>query len=323
MPRLQPRLLQEAAKIHRFLPLLLSECRTISDARQEFTWLKKELKVDETSHYSLKKLQRACIRRHKHVPLQYILGTQPFGNLNILCKPKVLIPRWETEEWSFQLGNAIKEYCAFDNGLIDGHIVDLCTGTGCIPLLLRDILSEYKNLQYWALDTSPHAVFLAGLNDARAKLSKPHLPYLNLLQRDVLDNESIANYIDFRIDLLTCNPPYIPQDDYVRDVRSSVKLYEPKLALVGNMEFYINLVNFWLMRTNSFVYEIGRIEQFEYVKDHIVNHPELNKNWAVGLRFDSSGKPRCVYGFNIHTDKLDMKRIFKHFGQLFYMPYLF
>lgn len=35
-----------------------------------------------------------CRRRSQGVPLQYILGDQPFGDLEILCQRGVLIPRF-------------------------------------------------------------------------------------------------------------------------------------------------------------------------------------------------------------------------------------
>jgi hypothetical protein len=35
-----------------------------------------------------------CKRRSRPEPLQYILGSQPFGPLDIKCRPGVLIPRY-------------------------------------------------------------------------------------------------------------------------------------------------------------------------------------------------------------------------------------
>lgn len=32
-------------------------------------------------------------QRERGMPLQYILGSEPFGDLDILCRPGVLIPR--------------------------------------------------------------------------------------------------------------------------------------------------------------------------------------------------------------------------------------
>ncbi len=39
-------------------------------------------------------LQRYCAMRRQGRPLQYIIGDQPFGDVDILCRPGVLIPRY-------------------------------------------------------------------------------------------------------------------------------------------------------------------------------------------------------------------------------------
>ena len=39
------------------------------------------------------RLRRMVYERSRGKPLQYILGDQPFGNLEILCRNGVLIPR--------------------------------------------------------------------------------------------------------------------------------------------------------------------------------------------------------------------------------------
>lgn len=38
-------------------------------------------------------LYRQCLARSRRMPLQYILGDQPFGAVNVLCRRGVLIPR--------------------------------------------------------------------------------------------------------------------------------------------------------------------------------------------------------------------------------------
>ena len=43
---------------------------------------------------ALQVLWKMCQRRASGVPLQYILGDQPFGDLEILCQRGVLIPRY-------------------------------------------------------------------------------------------------------------------------------------------------------------------------------------------------------------------------------------
>jgi methylase of polypeptide subunit release factors len=45
------------------------------------------------THETRRQLVKLCQRRARSEPLQYILGSQPFGELEIKCKPGVLIPR--------------------------------------------------------------------------------------------------------------------------------------------------------------------------------------------------------------------------------------
>ena len=65
-------------------------------------------------------------------PLAYVIGTQPFGPLELAARAPVLIPRPETEvmaDWAVR--NA------------DGpRLVDLCTGTGALALYLHHYLPD-------------------------------------------------------------------------------------------------------------------------------------------------------------------------------------
>ncbi|TRX88138.1 hypothetical protein FHL15_010984 [Xylaria flabelliformis] len=95
-------------------------------------------------------------RRGAGEPLQYVLGTQPFGDLEILCEKGVLIPRPETEAWASMLADlalpspSSSSSCSSSplrgRGRVRGQtregkglqlrILDLCSGTGCIGLSL-------------------------------------------------------------------------------------------------------------------------------------------------------------------------------------------
>lgn len=104
MPRLPTRDIIKAYRLHKLLPLLLKECRSIDSAQNELRWLRegvmdKILKL----RYTWPKLYQTpcrtilgsmCRARSKGMPLQYILGDQPFGDLEILCERGVLIPRF-------------------------------------------------------------------------------------------------------------------------------------------------------------------------------------------------------------------------------------
>lgn len=97
MPRLSRALLLRAYNISPLLPLVLRETRTLSSAINELRWLR-EYVDNKTFHHHTprqksKTLLKLCQRRARGEPLQYLLGTQPFGELEIKCKPGVLIPR--------------------------------------------------------------------------------------------------------------------------------------------------------------------------------------------------------------------------------------
>lgn len=105
MPRLSRKLLSRAYNISPLLPALLRTCRTLPSARNELRWLREHvdtnfpsMKYGEDQNYSL--LAHLCRQRSRGVPLQYLLGSQPFGELDIICRPGVLIPRYISPKYS-------------------------------------------------------------------------------------------------------------------------------------------------------------------------------------------------------------------------------
>jgi methylase of polypeptide subunit release factors len=104
MPRLPTSLIKQAQRIHSFLPLLLRPCRNLDSARNELRWLAEHQRKlvsitadnaqgDRRPKLTAPTLRDLCLERSHGRPLQYVLGTQPFGNLEILCRKGVLIPR--------------------------------------------------------------------------------------------------------------------------------------------------------------------------------------------------------------------------------------
>lgn len=132
------------------------------------------------------------------------------------------------------------------------RILDLCTGTGCIPLLLHSCLADHlKNLSVVGVDISPQAVKLADQNlrwniqkgNLRARAQKE----VRFMQADVFADHPIWTSEGDRIDrlssiddhheplgcdILISNPPYISPKSFNTDTTRSVRNWEPRLALV-------------------------------------------------------------------------------------------
>lgn len=173
--RIRPNTFHLAKQRHPLLPLLLPAVRgSIEDATRELGWITAEMSLSSASSAFLKRngkkisLYQACwLRGQRFMPLQYILGSQPFGPLDIKCVPRVLIPRWETEEWSFRLARLIQGY---RDDLVAHQqkqlvVTDLCTGTGCILLLLACYLGEA--MKGYGVDIEPRALRLVQENIQR------------------------------------------------------------------------------------------------------------------------------------------------------------
>ncbi|KAG7692167.1 hypothetical protein KL951_005076 [Ogataea haglerorum] len=188
-----------------------------SQAVQELRWIQQELPRSQW--------QTAVEQRANLVPLQYILGSQPFGDLTIKCKPGVLIPRNDTEEWCEELKQVIKKR----NGPVE--VLEYCTGSGCIGLSIATLANVKKVL---SLDISKEALALCQenlqLNSAKVK-AEVEFHHGDLLKHQLPQTSAT---------LLLSNPPYIPREHFNRagGVEESVLKYEPEDALVGNLEFY-------------------------------------------------------------------------------------
>ena len=91
--------------------------------------------------------------RSKGKPLQYILGSQPFGSLEIKCSSQVLIPRPETEMYTEKMAKLLVSALSALHLSPETpwqrrkkfRILDLCCGTGCIALLIHSILKPVRS----------------------------------------------------------------------------------------------------------------------------------------------------------------------------------
>ncbi|KAK2603759.1 hypothetical protein QQS21_004044 [Conoideocrella luteorostrata] len=247
MPRLLPRLLTQARQQSNNLAALLLACRDIQSAKNELRWLTEFVNdsVPQSKIESRRLLASLCQRRGRGVPLQYILGSQPFGPLDIKCRPGVLIPRPETEAYTYHLVDLIKSDRTLRGNNKVLRVFDFCTGSGCIALLLYALLGpSFRNIHVEGVDVSSDAVELARHNinhNVGLENIPPSHPgqTLSVLEGNIFNDEIIAALANSACDILISNPPYISQGvwDFGRgQLGYSVRKYEPRLALVPNQE---------------------------------------------------------------------------------------
>ncbi|KAL8876300.1 MAG: hypothetical protein Q9198_005479 [Flavoplaca austrocitrina] len=146
--------------------------------------------------------------------------------------------RPETETWATYLAtriqhdNVVKQPTSTSGPL---RILDLCTGSGCISLLLFALLSVQSiPLQILGVDISQAAVKLAQRNLFH-NISKGFLPasalsHIGFPQGDVFAED--RSWKERGYDIVVSNPPYISPVNYNRTTTRSVRNHEPKTALV-------------------------------------------------------------------------------------------
>ena len=149
-------------------------------------------------------------RLQKNEPIQYIIGIESFCGLTFEVNSNVLIPRPETQE----LVTWIVGDCRLNESL---RILDIGTGSGCIPVSLAKQLSKAE-VESW--DISEGALEVASRNSERNGVK------VLLRHKDVLKATPEGSLYD----VIVSNPPYITNKEKV-DMEANVLDWEPSLAL--------------------------------------------------------------------------------------------
>ncbi len=157
------------------------------------------------------KFESALKRLKKYEPIQYIIGNTGFFGRKFLVNKSVLIPRPETEELVEWIISDHKKYTS------ELHILDIGTGSGCIPISLS---KELKNSKVCSYDISSEALLMAKRN-AKLHAAEVIFQKLNILEADSLDDS---------YDIIVSNPPYVRELEKM-GMHKNVLDYEPKLAL--------------------------------------------------------------------------------------------
>ena len=254
-----------------------------------------------------------CIsKREQRVPLQHITGEQEFMGLTFRVDENVLIPRQDTETLVEQALEILKKgQLPRSGGKL--HILDLCTGSGCILLSVLHYADKCDTGRYNAgqcgpgmhdpekhdaedpadmpgdiegtgADISEKALSIAGQNaDALGIRAK-------FIRGDLFEN------IRGKYGMILSNPPYIRSAE-IDALQEEVRLHDPREALDGREDglyFYRRITDEareHLLPGGWLIFEIG----YDQAED--VSGLMRSAGYAeIRVKKDLAGLDRVVYG---------------------------
>ena len=236
-----------------------------------------DLYAGKDMNFSSEKLSEVndiLARLKLYEPLQYIIGETWFCGYRFKVTPAVLIPRPETAE--------LIDWIVTDNKREGAHVLDIGTGSGCIPVSLA-LMMDSPVVSAW--DISEEALSVASEN---AHINNADVTFSRV---DVLGTD----IPDIKVDVLVSNPPYITESEK-KDMERNVLEWEPDLALFvpddDPLRFYRRIAELGLDILNDgglIYFEINRAYGSETV-DMLV----LMGYKDIELRKDLSGNDRMI-----------------------------
>lgn len=213
-------------------------------------------------------------------PIQYILGEADFYGLKFRVNASVLIPRSETEElvyWILEVGKKEQKNPNFS-------LLDIGTGSGCIPITLKKKMPEWK---ISAIDIDNGALKIAQEN---ADLNNV---FVRFVQSDILDKKGWSS--ESKYDIIVSNPPYIPGNEK-HLMPANVLGFEPNIALFVTDEnpliFYETIADFALKNLKPGGNLFFEMNEFNAIQ--VKNLLNLKGFQNTEIRKDINGKNRMI-----------------------------
>ncbi|AWX46385.1 Peptide chain release factor N(5)-glutamine methyltransferase [Flagellimonas maritima] len=243
-------------------------------------------------------------------PLQYILGTAHFMDLELQVNEHVLIPRPETEElveWIISNSQVERSQNNIEKNHSDTErsrsvistplndpflaslnerplkILDIGTGSGCIAIALA---KDLPNAQIYALDVSEKALKLARENAERNGVA------VTFIKADILNFEP-----ELEFDLIVSNPPYVRESER-KNIKKNVKEYEPNIALFVPDEDALLFYRAILKFTENYLFKTGKLylEINQYLGEETKALLKAHNFLEIELRKDLFGNDRMLKG---------------------------
>jgi len=178
--------------------------------------------------------------REKHVPLQHITGVQEFMGLEFCVNEHVLVPRQDTEVLVENVLQMLRP------GM---HVLDMCTGSGCILISLLKLCS-FADVSGVGADVSEEALKVARKNAENLGVDVTFL------------HSDLFSKVEGQYDVIVSNPPYI-RTSVIEGLKEEVKCHDPFIALDGKEDglyFYRRIVaesSKYLKKGGKLYFEIG------------------------------------------------------------------
>ena len=241
------------------------------------TVLKPDLLISQDNLTTFLKIIK---RLQNEEPIQYILKKTSFYGLPFIVDKNTLIPRPETEELVAWIIEEASKGKLHKKDKIS--ILDIGTGTGCIPIsLAKNLIKSSVS----AVDISQKALLIAKKN---ALLNNTKIDFFEM---DILNTESLPQ----KFDIIVSNPPYVRELEKI-EIKKNVLENEPHLALfVDNnnpLLFYKKIADLaikYLRQDGLLFFEINQYLGTETVE---MLHKKGFKN--IELRKDIFGKDRMI-----------------------------
>ncbi len=156
-------------------------------------------------------------RANERVPAAYITHEAWLGSYRFYVDERVIVPRSFIAEL---IPEQLAPWVADPSSVTE--ILDLCTGSGCLPILLAD---TFPDAHVDAVDISPDALAVAERNVSDYQMGER----IALYQSDLYDALPAKQY-----DLIISNPPYVNSDSMSRLPEEYRR--EPQIALAGGAD---------------------------------------------------------------------------------------
>jgi release factor glutamine methyltransferase len=155
-------------------------------------------------------------QRADRVPLQHLTGKAPFRHLELDVGAGVFVPRPETEvlvEWGLRWLRANRAFL----------VVDLCAGSGAIA---ASVATEARGTTVYAVEREAEALHWLRRNVLGLGV--------HVAEGDATDPD-ILSELDGQVDLVLCNPPYVPEIG-AAGLPAEVVRHDPHVAVFGGTD---------------------------------------------------------------------------------------